>query len=148
MWTAKTLIRLGRCPGWSVFAGRTVILLVLSWGGSHTCYKDLKFRLLWNNLLVFISFNAKQILSSIYMYICDCGNFSTQKKSSFHFQHTHPQAKIDSALSWINFWRVFKTKKKARHPEKEYDWMKSSSALNNYNPAVWLPGINCIVWII
>ena len=28
------LIRLGRCPGWSVFAGRTVILLVLSWGDS------------------------------------------------------------------------------------------------------------------
>ena len=23
MWIAKTLIRLGRCPGWSVFAGRT-----------------------------------------------------------------------------------------------------------------------------
>ena len=30
----QRLIRLGRCPGWSVFAGRTVILLVLSWGGS------------------------------------------------------------------------------------------------------------------
>ena len=25
----------GGCPGWSVFAGRTVILLVLSWGGSN-----------------------------------------------------------------------------------------------------------------
>ena len=23
MWTGKTLIRLGRCPGWSVFTGRT-----------------------------------------------------------------------------------------------------------------------------
>ena len=28
MRTAKTLIRLGRCPGWSVFAGRTATLLV------------------------------------------------------------------------------------------------------------------------
>ena len=44
--TAKTPIRLGECPGWSAdsdptgrtliwyFAGRTLILLVLSWGGS------------------------------------------------------------------------------------------------------------------
>ena len=30
----RRLIRLGGCPGWSVFAERTVILLVLSWGGS------------------------------------------------------------------------------------------------------------------
>ena len=29
----RRLIRLGECPGW-VFAGRTVTLLVLSWGGS------------------------------------------------------------------------------------------------------------------
>ena len=33
--TAKTLISLGGCPGWSVFAGRTVILLVLSCRGSY-----------------------------------------------------------------------------------------------------------------
>ena len=32
--TAKTLIRLGGCPGWSVFAVRTVTLLVLSCRGS------------------------------------------------------------------------------------------------------------------
>ena len=36
MRTAKTLIRLGGCPGWSwVFAGRTATLLVLSWGSSN-----------------------------------------------------------------------------------------------------------------
>ena len=34
--TAKTLFRLGGCPGWSVFAGRTVTLLVLSCRGSCT----------------------------------------------------------------------------------------------------------------
>ena len=35
MWTAKTLIRLGRCPGWSEsLLGAHAILLVLSWGGS------------------------------------------------------------------------------------------------------------------
>ena len=34
MVTAKTLIRLGGCPGWSVFAGRTVTVLVLSCCGS------------------------------------------------------------------------------------------------------------------
>ena len=34
MRTVKTLIRLGGCPGWSVFAGRTLILLVLSCRGS------------------------------------------------------------------------------------------------------------------
>ena len=35
MWTAKILIRLGRCPGWSATSqGAHAILLVLSWGGS------------------------------------------------------------------------------------------------------------------
>ena len=35
MWTAKTLIRLGGCPGWSESSlGAHAILLVLSWGGS------------------------------------------------------------------------------------------------------------------
>ena len=43
MWTPKTLIRLGRCPGWSEsLLGAHAILLVLSWGGSnaseHNCY--------------------------------------------------------------------------------------------------------------
>ena len=34
MWTAKTLIRLGGCPGWSEsLLGAHAILLVLSWGG-------------------------------------------------------------------------------------------------------------------
>ena len=40
--TAKTLIRLGGCPGWSVFAWCTVILLVLSWGGSYTVQQNAK----------------------------------------------------------------------------------------------------------
>ena len=36
MRTAKTLIRLGGCPGWSESSlGAQVILLVLSWGGSN-----------------------------------------------------------------------------------------------------------------
>ena len=35
--SAKTLIRLGRCPGWSESSlGTKAILLVLSWGGSHS----------------------------------------------------------------------------------------------------------------
>ena len=34
MRTVNSLTRLGRCPGWSVFAVCTIILLVLSWGGS------------------------------------------------------------------------------------------------------------------
>ena len=38
--TAKTLIRLGGCPGWSESSlGTKVILLVLSWGGSK-CLKQ------------------------------------------------------------------------------------------------------------
>ena len=37
--TMKTLIRLGECPDWSESsAGRTVILRVLSWGGSYYNY--------------------------------------------------------------------------------------------------------------
>ena len=41
MWTAKTLIRPGGCPGWPESSLGTVILLVLSWGGSdfHKKYK-------------------------------------------------------------------------------------------------------------
>ena len=35
---AKTLIRLGGCPGWSEsLLGAYAILLVLSWGGSYVC---------------------------------------------------------------------------------------------------------------
>ena len=38
MQTAKTLIRLGRCPGWSESSlGAHAILLVLSRGGSYNC---------------------------------------------------------------------------------------------------------------
>ena len=34
-WTAKTLIRLGKCPGWSESSlGAQIILLVVSWGSS------------------------------------------------------------------------------------------------------------------
>ena len=40
-WTAKTLIRLGGCPGWSVFAGCTLTLLVLSRGGSFLFQADM-----------------------------------------------------------------------------------------------------------
>ena len=37
--TAKTLIRLGGCPGWSESSlGTKVILLVLSWGGPESTY--------------------------------------------------------------------------------------------------------------
>ena len=37
MWTAKTLIRLGGCPGWSEYSlGAHAVLLVLSWGGSYS----------------------------------------------------------------------------------------------------------------
>ena len=35
MRTAKTLVRLGGCPGWSVFAGRTLFVLVFSCRGSY-----------------------------------------------------------------------------------------------------------------
>ena len=43
MQTAKTLMRLGRCPGWYESSlGAKVILLVLSWGGSYVDYVLLK----------------------------------------------------------------------------------------------------------
>ena len=39
--TAKTLIRLGGCPGWSESSlGTKVILLVLSWGGSKCFFLE------------------------------------------------------------------------------------------------------------
>ena len=44
--TAKTLIRLSGCPGWSEpYAGRSVILLVLSWAGSYSesYYDDIEY---------------------------------------------------------------------------------------------------------
>ena len=41
--TAKTLIRLGECPGWSEsLLGAHVLLLVLSWGGSNVHAQPLK----------------------------------------------------------------------------------------------------------
>ena len=41
MRTAKTLIRLGRCPGWSESSlGGHPILLVLSWGGSNLSWPE------------------------------------------------------------------------------------------------------------
>ena len=41
--TAKTLIRLGGCPGWSVSSlGAHAILLVLSWGGSNVSLNTAK----------------------------------------------------------------------------------------------------------
>ena len=40
--TAKTLIRLGRCPGWSESSlGAPTILLVLSWGSSNQKFSSL-----------------------------------------------------------------------------------------------------------
>ena len=42
--TTKTLIRLGRCPGWSKSLLRAqIILLVLSWGSSNKNYFKVKF---------------------------------------------------------------------------------------------------------
>ena len=39
--TAKTLIRLGGCPGWSESSlGTKIILLVLSWGGPKSTYAE------------------------------------------------------------------------------------------------------------
>ena len=59
-WTAKILIRLGICPGWSESSlGAQTILLVLSWGGSNSKCASLnkqertdasiKLRLKWLN---------------------------------------------------------------------------------------------------
>ena len=54
--TAKTLIRLGGCPGWSEFSvGAHAILLVLSWGGSYSdhCHKEqLKITEIFERLLM------------------------------------------------------------------------------------------------
>ena len=49
MWTAKTLIRLGGCTGWSESSlGANAILLVLSWGGSYVRTPRGKCRSIWN----------------------------------------------------------------------------------------------------
>ena len=47
--TAKTLIRLGRCPGWSQSTlGANAILLVLSWGVSNeACHEKRDISLVW-----------------------------------------------------------------------------------------------------
>ena len=50
MRTAKTLIRLGRCPGWSESSmGAQIILLVLSWHGLYGTRKSFRQRaILWS----------------------------------------------------------------------------------------------------
>ena len=56
MRTVKTLIRLGRCPGWSVFAGRTVTLLVLSYRGSFTSITVVNIycaKVIWGTFCIF-----------------------------------------------------------------------------------------------
>ena len=51
MRTAKTLIRLGGCPGWSEsLLGAHAILLVLSWGGSFDCSGSSLLLMLPNSL--------------------------------------------------------------------------------------------------
>ena len=53
MWTAKTLIRLSRCLGWSESSlGAHAILLVLSWGGSNAILLWLHRKLIELNLLL------------------------------------------------------------------------------------------------
>ena len=63
--TAKTLIRLGECPGWSEsLLGAHVILLVLSWGGSNMYpHHVLYFKENWRKL----SFGYHQI-STFYFH--------------------------------------------------------------------------------
>ena len=64
MWTAKTLIRLGGCPGWSESSlGAYAVVLVLSWGGSYSRKSAMKrnelhytwfslYFIMWINFLV------------------------------------------------------------------------------------------------
>ena len=53
---SEDLIRLGRCPGWSVFTGCTVILLVLSWGSSYYLIERIISVNLYLRILVCLSF--------------------------------------------------------------------------------------------
>ena len=73
MRTAKTLIRLGRCPVWSESSlGAKVILLVLSWGGSNyvkSAKSNISKKLgntntiLWNNAFTLI-WNLKTMITA------------------------------------------------------------------------------------
>ena len=64
--TAKTLIRLGGCPGWSEFSlGTQVILLLLSWGGSNMLYSVSK-KTLYRLFMQFSGTTAN--------YIIECNN--------------------------------------------------------------------------
>ena len=76
----KTLIRLGRCSGWSEsLLGAKVILLVLSWGGSYQlwaspCYWK------WVNNLTVVTFHPQ--------YLCTCQWFCLSPAPCPHLHHT------------------------------------------------------------
>ena len=72
--TAKTLIRPGRCPGWSVFTGRTVILLVLSCHSSNAknidCIKYMYMQFCYEKWL-----SAEKKVNCVCLlkvYVCQC----------------------------------------------------------------------------
>ena len=86
MRTAKTLIRLGRCPGWSECSlGAHAILLVLSWGGSIVC---------------FVIFHVCEWhFSSLVCFMCKPGCHSSLGKSSWVF-NWHCTRGVFGVVSW------------------------------------------------
>ena len=62
MRTAKTLIRLGGCPDWFEASLGALILLVLSWGGSHVTVLDRLWIWLYQFLIIAFSSTLLQIV--------------------------------------------------------------------------------------
>ena len=63
--TAKTLIRLGGCPGWSESSlGTKVILLVLSWGGSKCFFLESTYAA-HTHFIIFFTFRIEPNMKSL-----------------------------------------------------------------------------------
>ena len=82
MRTAKTLIRLGGCPGWSESSlGAHAILLVLSWGGSN---KNTNQDYLYNG-----NCDQTDIKNRIFMNLDWTPIFSSQNSDKFYKTKLH-----------------------------------------------------------
>ena len=100
MRTAKTLIRLGGCPGWSESSlGAQIILLVLSWGGSvvennmvPTVEKQSPYRDKATTQCVWLKFSQN---------VCNCHLFHFSYHTTATFKHMNGFS-CHTTATWTN----------------------------------------------
>ena len=102
MWTSKTLIRPGGCPGWSeCLLGDNAILLVLSWGGSFVFIPSVRVGAPVQPLKCYLSF--VEIGRKIQFYC----QFSTDGNYPMFLDTSLRSSLIGSALFiYFLYWKI------------------------------------------